>query len=179
MMFKDMSELAENKLILLYIFCELDIPLSNSQITQIILENNLINYFSLQQYLSELKENEFISSTKRDNQHFLSITHMGKETLKFFKGRITAKKKLIIDEYLKSHFNTENRIESICDFEPANNDEFIINLKLVKGTETYMELKFPASSKEEAKNICSKWKENSTLIYSEIMNLFNKDSEKK
>jgi hypothetical protein len=72
-MFKDMSELAENKLLLLYIFCEIGMPVSNSHITQIILENNLINYFSLQQYLSELIDSGFINIKKHDKQHFLKF----------------------------------------------------------------------------------------------------------
>ena len=52
-MFENSAELAENKLLLLYILQVLKRPISNSQLTEIILENNLINYFTLQQYISE------------------------------------------------------------------------------------------------------------------------------
>ena len=44
MMFEDTLELAENKLLLLYIFDKIKIPITNNKITQIILENNFINY---------------------------------------------------------------------------------------------------------------------------------------
>ena len=49
-------QLAENKLILLYIIDKLEIPVSNLQMTKIILENKIMNYFLLQQYLDELRE---------------------------------------------------------------------------------------------------------------------------
>jgi len=38
------KELAENKLILLYIIDKVNIPISNLQITKIILENKFMNY---------------------------------------------------------------------------------------------------------------------------------------
>ena len=53
-MFDDTLDLAENKLLLLYIFRELDVPVTRNLITEIILENNFLNYFILQPYLSEL-----------------------------------------------------------------------------------------------------------------------------
>ena len=48
-MFENTSELAENKLLLLYILKTIDEPISNAQLTDIVLENSLINYFTLQQ----------------------------------------------------------------------------------------------------------------------------------
>ena len=38
-------ELAENKLILLYIVDKLNMPVSNLQLTKIVMENKLMNYF--------------------------------------------------------------------------------------------------------------------------------------
>ena len=53
-------ELAENKLLLLYILKTLRQPISNTQLTEIVLENSFINYFTLQQYVNELEEAQFI-----------------------------------------------------------------------------------------------------------------------
>ncbi|WDC83543.1 DUF4364 family protein [Caloramator sp. mosi_1] len=64
----DVTDLAINKLIILYILNKLNKPTSNSQLTQIILENNLINYFTLQQYISELINTGFIN-TITDNKN--------------------------------------------------------------------------------------------------------------
>ena len=59
-MYENSSELAENKLLVLYVIKSLKQPISNTQLTEIILENNFINYFTLQQYISELEYSIFV-----------------------------------------------------------------------------------------------------------------------
>ena len=60
-MYENSAELAENKLLVLYVIKSLKQPISNTQLTEIILENNFINYFTLQQYISELEYSNFIN----------------------------------------------------------------------------------------------------------------------
>jgi predicted transcriptional regulator len=173
-MFKDTSELAENKLLLLYIINKLDMPVSNSDITQIVLENNLINYFSLQQYLSELIESGFLNDLKEDRKHTLSINTKGREVLQFFTSRIPEKKKTIIDSYLEVHLpNIKSKLEVLCEYEPLKDDSFIVSLKLMNKNGLLMELKLPAASNTEARKICSCWKENSNDIFKNIMKMFD------
>ncbi|WDU82172.1 DUF4364 family protein [Caloramator sp. Dgby_cultured_2] len=90
-MYRDTTELAENKLLILYILNKIDTPITNSSLTQIVLENNLINYFSLQQYISELIESGFIEINKEINKQLLRISLKGKRTLEFFIDRIPEK----------------------------------------------------------------------------------------
>ena len=59
-MYENSSELAENKLLMLYVLKTINEPISNIQLTEIILENNFINYFTFQQYLAELEESKFV-----------------------------------------------------------------------------------------------------------------------
>lgn len=59
-MYENSAELAENKLLVLYVIKSLKQPISNTQLTEIILENNFINYFTLQQYISELEYSNFV-----------------------------------------------------------------------------------------------------------------------
>jgi len=54
------KELAENKIILLYIIEKIGMPVSNIQITKLVLEKKLMNYFLLQQRLNELCESGFL-----------------------------------------------------------------------------------------------------------------------
>ena len=58
-MYENSAELAENKLLVLYVIDSLKYPITNTQLTEIILENNFINYFTLQQYISELIASDF------------------------------------------------------------------------------------------------------------------------
>jgi hypothetical protein len=54
------KEIVKNKLIILYMLKKLDMPASNSQITRLILENRLMNYFMFQQCFNELHESGLV-----------------------------------------------------------------------------------------------------------------------
>lgn len=171
-MFNNITELAESKLLLLYIFDCFDLPLSNSQIIQVVLENNFMNYFTLQQYLSELVESGFLNDTKEDKRHILSITEKGRNVLNYFSSRISDKKKIVIDEYIKKHIiNIKNEVEIIAQYEPYN-DKFLTNLKLTDRGNMLIEIKLPADSNSEARELCRIWKENPRDIYEKVKNLF-------
>lgn len=171
-MFNDILELAENKLLLLYIFCKVDKPISNSGITQIVLENNLINYFSLQQFLSELIESGLISDIKKNKQHMLSTTPKGKDALEFFNNRIPEKKREIIDDYFKkNNSSTKKNIEVSADYE-QNLDKYSVVLGLENGGKPVIELKLSVDSIEKAKNICRLWEKDPEAFYEKIVGLF-------
>ncbi len=171
-MFNDILELAENKLLLLYIFCKVNMPISNSHITQIVLENNLINYFSLQQFLSELIESGLISDIKKNKQHMLSITPRGKDSLEFFNSRIPEKKREIIDNYIKKNIaNIKNDVEISADYEQSL-DKYTVFLRLENSGMPMVELKLSVDSIEKAKSICSLWKQEPEVFYGKIIGLF-------
>ena len=98
-------ELAENKLLLLYILKTLKQPISNTQLTEIVLENSFINYFTLQQYIAELDESKFIEYTEVMDKKLLKLTDKGENVLSFFKDRISPSKISLINEYIKLHID--------------------------------------------------------------------------
>ena len=67
-MYENSAELAENKLLVLYVIKSLKQPISNTQLTEIILENNFINYFTLQQYISELEYSNFVKYIEKNEK---------------------------------------------------------------------------------------------------------------
>ena len=76
-MYENSAELAENKLLVLYVIQSLKQPISKTQLTEIILENNFINYFTLQQYISELESSEFVGYVEKNNKKLITITKKG------------------------------------------------------------------------------------------------------
>jgi predicted transcriptional regulator len=172
-MFKNTTELAENKLLLLYIFEKLNMPLSNSHLTQVVLENNLIDYFSLQQYLSELVQSGFIKDTKEEKRHILTLTPGGKDVLEFFTSRIPENKRSVIDEYLNKHMtNIKKELEIVAEYVPHKANTFMTMLQLKDGEETLIELRLPAKTNTEARRLCGLWKENYQDFYERIKNMF-------
>ena len=106
-MYENSSELAENKLLMLYVLKSIKEPISNTQLTEIILENNFMNYFTFQQYLAELAESKFVKYQEANDKKLLILTEKGDNVLSLFKDRISPSKISIIDEYIKE------KIESI------------------------------------------------------------------
>lgn len=172
-MYESSSELAENKLLMLYVLKAIKEPISNTQLTEIILENNFINYFTFQQYLSELEEAKFVEYHKANDKNLLILTKHGDTVLSLFKSRLSPSKIAIIDQYIK------NKIESIkkeltihADYTLGDNDSFIVDLKAVENQALLMELKLSVPSKNQAVAICNKWKDNPSDIYNTIINTF-------
>ena len=71
------EELAYHKLLILYILDKINMDLTNSQITQVVLETEMMNYFSLQQILSQLMDSKFIKPYKDSGREYYCLTQKG------------------------------------------------------------------------------------------------------
>lgn len=178
-MFENTTELAENKLLLLYILEVLNRPISNTQLTEIVLENNLINYFTLQQYISELDSSQFISYKDVNEKKLLIITKKGENVLSFFKDRISPSKIAIITSYLNDKLDLIKKELTVqSDYSLEKNDSFLVDLKALEDNATLMELKISVPTKKQAISLCSRWQKNPSDIYTHIVNLlFSEDGQ--
>lgn len=175
-MFEDTLELAENKLLLLYIFDKIKFPVSNNQITQIVLENNFINYFTLQQYLNELVSSNFLKYISESGNHRFLITEKGIKVLSLFKNRISNSKMEIIDNYLKKEIDSiKKEVTVTADYTIEQNDNFIVNLKAVENDSILIDLKINVGSNKQARSLCEKWKNNCSDLYGKIIQILIDD----
>ena len=172
-MYENSSELAENKLLMLYVLKSIKEPISNTQLTEIILENNFINYFTFQQYLAELEDSKFVEYHEANDKKLLILTEAGDNVLSLFKARISPSKISIIDEYIKEKIGSIKKELTIhADYTLGDNDDsFIVDLKAIEDQSLLMELKLSVPTKNQATSICSKWKENPSEIYTNIINI--------
>lgn len=167
-MYNNTSELAEDKLLLLYILEKIKLPISNNKVTQIVLENNFINYFTLQQYLSELIDANFINNVMQENKHRIVISKSGLNVLSLFKNRISESKIKIIDSYLKNKMeNIKKEIAISADYTIEGNN-YIVNLKAIENDSILIDLKLNVASNDQAKELCSKWKNDSSELYKKL-----------
>lgn len=174
-MYENSAELAENKLLVLYVTNSLKHPITNTQLTEIILENNFINYFTLQQYISELIASDFLRYESVNDKNLIRITEKGANALSFFSDRISSIKKKIIDDYLlsiKDSIKKELTIHS--DYTIGKDNSFIVDLQALENDNLLISLKVSVPSKKQAISLCNRWKGNPSDIYNKIMNsLFN------
>ena len=176
-MYENSIELAENKLLVLYVIKTLKQPISNSQLTEIILENNFINYFTLQQYISELEDAEFIEYIEKNEKKLITITLKGENVLSIFNDRISPIKRDIIDNYISSTIdNIKKELTISSDYTIDKNNSFIVTLKALEDESLLIDLKVSVPSKKQATSLCSRWKDNPSEIYNEIINALFKDN---
>lgn len=169
-MLKRATDLAENKLLILYFIRVLDIPLTNSQVTQYFLENSLINYFDLQQFLSELVSSEFLSCMEARSKRFYCITPKGLEALEFFKRRITPSFKEAITVYAnenRSRLKKESQITS--EYVKAPHQSYEVVCRVMEHEIILLEVKINVPTKGQAKLISNNWKTKAPEVYKSIM----------
>lgn len=163
---------AENKLIVLYIFNKFEIAITNNQITDFIMENELLNYFVLQQFLSELVNTSLLEYTQNEEHYYYLITEKGKDTLNYFKDRLSDKLLKKLDQSIekrKKLILKETQISA--NYKKRSKNDYLVELKVVENDITLIDLKLDVVSNKQAKIICDNWKNKAQDIYGEIIKL--------
>ncbi|MDK2933353.1 MAG: hypothetical protein PWP27_1163 [Clostridiales bacterium] len=179
----NVHDITENKLIILFILNKINLPLTNTQITEIVMKDSLMNYFILQQYLSELVNAAQIKVYNKDNKQFYQLTAKGQQTLSYFENRIpfSIREKLLQTiSNQKRHY--KQSAEIISNYTPQAKSGYMVECKIIENGTSLMELKLSVGTKVEAKDICEHWNQNSEQIYSKIISILtsqqNKNEEK-
>ena len=172
MFIENTEELAQNKLLLLYIIDKSENPLTNEGITEFVLDKNYMNYFLIQQYLSELIESDFIEYINKEDKRVYILLNKGEVALSYFqdrisnkvKGEISAKFGLIKD-------NERIATQVVSEYFKKSDNEYMVNLKLVENSETLLSLYLNVATVEQAKKICNTWKSKTEYIYKNLLNM--------
>ena len=172
MFVENTEELAQSKLLLLFIIDKSNTPLSNEELTEFILEKNYMNYFLIQQYLSELIETGFIKYCKEDDKKVYKILDKGKITLSYFEDRLPINIKNEISIEFKPTKNEDKLTsEVVGEYFKKDNGQYLVNLKLIENTETLFSLYLNVSTEEQAQKFCEIWKTNTEHIYINVFNM--------
>ena len=117
------------KLIILYMLQNSDGDLTNSQITDFILDRKYTNYFQLQQAVSELVEADLVEMSSQSNRSYYRLTSEGKNTLKYFSKELSSDIKKEVEEYLNSlHCKIEEHLLTPADYYPTKEGSYSVRL---------------------------------------------------
>lgn len=158
-MIQDINVFADDKLSILYFMSCLVIPLTNGQITRFFIENNIMNYFDLQQYILELISGGLVDNMETGNSQFLSLTDKGNEVLSFFQKRISPALRNTIESYAENnreHLKDESQITA--DYKKVTHKQYEVTCKVTERSIVLMELKLNVPSNKQAKEICENWR---------------------
>lgn len=145
---------------------KVDFPLTNSQVSEFILDKGYTDYFKLQQAISELKDAEFISvKTIRNSSHYM-ITESGRETLSYFGKNISEAIRQEIDVFMADHkYKLRSENETLADYWKEHKDLYIARCMIKEKGQPILDIQLSVPNKEQAVTICDNWRNKNSEIY--------------
>lgn len=154
------------KLIVLYMLNRVTFPLTTAQVSDFILDKEYTNFLTLQQVLNELTDAGMISTRSIRNRTHLGITEDGKETLEFFRNRISDAIKNDIDTYFREHEITlRNEVSVLGDYYKSTSGEYEAHLVAKDRGIRLVDITLSVPSEKMAAAICDNWQNKNQEIY--------------
>ncbi|OON94956.1 MAG: hypothetical protein ATN31_02255 [Candidatus Epulonipiscioides saccharophilum] len=173
----DMTENTQDKLIILYLLTKMQSPLTLSQLTIAILEQEYCDYFTLQQNLTELNKASLIIKNMHNNISNYTVTPSGAQIANAHFQLLPPD---ILAELNQFVLDTSKEAKNILDITATyckNNEkehEYIVYCKITENDSILFELNLNVSTNNVANSICNNFKKNTNEIYSEILHLLTK-----
>ena len=158
------------KLIILYMLRKVNFPMTNSQISDFILEQGYTSYLNLQSALAEMIEAKLLETESIRNTTYYHMTEEGQNTINYFDKQISSDIKEDIDKYLKENsYELRNAVSVIADYHKSTGSDYVVTCQ-VKERDCYLiDLKLSVPTEEAAKSICNKWQKKNQDIYAHLM----------
>lgn len=153
----------------------IDFPLTNTQISNFILEKEYTTYFTIQQAISELIGAELIYSESTHNNTCYYITSTGKETLSYFSDKISlAIKNDVLSYFAENNIKLKQEISVIADYYKTTTQEYAVRCQIKEKEHPLIDLTITVKTKEQAEAVCSNWKKQNEDVYGYLMDLLIK-----
>ena len=165
----------EHKLLILYLVNRIDVPMSNEQITECILETKFMDYYTMQETLAVMSESGLLYAAKESSQDSTitryTITEEGITTLEYFEEHIPQYIRQGISRYFK-----ENRRRIKKDYECVatyfyneENDEYEVKCGVYDDGRPLLEFSVFVDTQDQAKLIRSNWLDDYSDLYRKII----------
>ena len=158
------------KLIILYMLDRTQFKLTYSQISSFILEKEYTNFMTLQQVISDLRDAELIKTDTSLNRTFFFITEDGRNTLSYFKYRISD---AIIDDIntflSEKHFELKNEAAISARYYKVSLGKYQAELIAQEKNTELVNIKISVPTEDIAKTLCENWYKENEQIYKYLM----------
>lgn len=154
------------RLIILHMLSKVSHPLSSAQIADFILYKEYTNFMTLQQVLTDLTEDSFITAATMGNRTLYTITEEGRRTLSFFDNRLQDSIKADINEYLEAHeIQIRDELSILTNYDKNTSGEYVAELIARDQDNELVHISITVPTADFAQNVCQKWKEKNQEIY--------------
>lgn len=172
-------EKAENKILLLYFMYKVRIPISNMQLTRIMLENRYMNYFLLQQSVHEMQQDKLILTETKDDLDYYSLSDEGQKMLDMFINLVPIGIRTRLDKNIDA-IRSVMRLETsvVAEYTLENETEYEVKCRILEDFKPLIDIRLSVGSRDDARSICKNWKTHAKEIYPEVIAvLLGKDKE--
>ena len=169
----------KDRLMILYLLDQIDLPLSRSHITDYFLQAELLDYYTLQQSLSDMVSGGYLDATTDNNTTRYTLTDEGLQTLEYFEKHIPPSVRNKITRYIKENLKDIKRsFENTATFFPnSDNSEFLVKCGVYEEGRVLMELSISVDTREQARLIQNNWKSGAKTLYGDIIRTLAKGSD--
>lgn len=172
----DKEELAENKVLILYILSKINKPITNAELLTLIQSIIDMNYFYYQQFLTDLIENKYIIEFEQEKEKNYAITNSGRETIKLTIDMLAGWIKDKVDETLQKTLKKIEDTDAVyADFFPTKKDEFMICCGIKENNKKIFEVQIYSSGRDNSIKIMDNWKKNAGTLYPKIVEMLNEE----
>ena len=163
-----------SKLILLYVFDKMEMPLTETTITDMCCNrNSWINYLTCKEVLNDLVENAFIVvSTNNSGEQYYKITTDGRSCLSYFFMKIPSSLRDEINIYIRDNRQMFRRKqEYFSDYYKNADGSYTVLMRILEPLGTKLELKLNVANRAIAKVIYNKWENNASQVYGSLYDI--------
>ena len=159
-----------SKLILLYVFDQMDIPVTDETLNEMCCsQNDWLTYMTLTQILPELIEARFIVSYNSAGNDYYKITQEGRDCLNYFFMKIPGSVRRDIGMYIKkTRQSYKRKQEYFKDYKKNADGTYTVLLKILDPNGSKLELKLNVANRGEAVNVYKRWNDSASDVYAEI-----------
>lgn len=159
-----------NKLILLFVFDKMEVPLSeNTIIDMCCSSNSWIAYMDCKPIINTLLDHSFIYNVSTGGEPLYSITPDGRICLADFFVQVPSSTREEISVFVKNNrLKYRKKQECVADYYMNKDGTYTVYLKIIEPAQPLLELKFVVPNRQTAKNIYKKWEEKAANVYANI-----------
>jgi len=162
-----------SKLILLYVFDQMEIPITIETLNDMCCsQNDWLTYMTLTEVLSDLVQANFVFRDNSTKTAYYKITAEGRKCLNYFHTKIPYSTRNKIGSYIKKNRQEyKRRQEYFKDYFQNKDGSYTVILKILEPTGTQLEIKLNVANRGEAKKVFNKWNDSAGEVYGALYTL--------
>ena len=162
-----------NKLILLFVFDKMEVPLSeNTVLDMCCSSNNWLAYMDCQPILNQLLSSGWLYNVNDTGEPLYAITTDGRICLANFFVQIPASIREEIAVFVKNNrARYRKKQECVADYFMNKDGTYTVYLKIIEPVQPSLELKLVVTNRQIAKDIYKKWGDKASDTYRTIYEL--------